>query len=442
MLLTRKQLQERRSALKAEAAALLAATKDREFTPEERSSRERIEKEMICVVADEQEAEARDKFSALAQVDPLAPPKRYNNDASKDNPMNRFAEFRMNHIIAHARKREGFDSLKGIEGEIHQEMEKEWRAAGSPDSQNPANGIWLPHELPCGRLEARSTDITGMAGSLTTQQEVTLIDVLRNTMVARQAGCRLITGLSGTYEIPKKTLANTARWVGESPSLVLTDMTSGKITFTPHTVTAATRITHRLEEQTSYDVRMEGNRDIAFAIALAGDQAVFHGSGSSSQPAGIHGHSGVRTIALGTNGAAPSWSTMVECKSRRNRANAGFGTPKWVTSSMGLGKLETTAKVSGQTEMLCEDGRMLNYPVLESNQILDNLDKGSATDTLTMLVFGDFSQVVIATWGAVKLVIDPYTVQPDTILSIYQTMDVQIINPEALSKVVDLLWTP
>ena len=189
-------------------------------------------------------------------------------------------------------------------------------------------------------------------------------------------------------------------------------------------------------------MRAEGIRDIAFAIALAGDSAVFHGSGSSNQPQGILGHSGVRTIALGTNGAAPSWSTMVECKSRRNRANAGFGKPVWVTSSMGLGKLETTPKVSGQTEMLCEDGRLLNYPVLESNQILDNLDKAAATDTLTMLVFGDFSQVVIATWGAVKMVIDPFTVQPDTIVSIYQTMDVQIINPEALSKIVDLLWTP
>lgn len=442
MLLTRKQLQERRAALKAEAATLLAATKDREFTPEERSTRERIEREMLTIVADEQEAEARDKFSAMANIDPLAPPQPYNNDASKDNPFNRFKEFRMNHIIAHARKREGFDSMTGIEGEIHKEMEKEWRAAGSPDSDNPSHGIWLPHSLPAGKLEQRSTDVTGMAGSLTTQQEVTLIDVLRNRLIAVQAGARLITGLSGTYEIPKKTLANTARWVGESPSLVLTDMTSGKITFTPKTVTAATRITHRLEEQTSYDVQTEGRRDIALAIALAGDQAVFHGSGSSNQPLGILGTSGVRTIALGTNGAAPSFSTMVECKSRRNRANAGFGTPAWVTSSMGLGKLETTPKVSGQTQMLCEDGRMLNYPVWESNQIKDDLDKGSATDTLTMLVFGDFSQVVIATWGAIKVVVDPYAAQPDTLLSIYQTMDVQIIQPEALSKIIDLLWTP
>lgn len=440
-MLTRKQLQERRAALKAEAANLIAVTKDREYTPEERSSRQRIETEMLTIVADEQEAEARDKFSASAQIDPLAPPKR-NNDASKDNPMNRFSEYRMNHLIAHARKRDGFENLPGLEGEIHKEMEAEWRKAGSPDSDNPANGVWIPHEMPAGRLEQRSTDVSGMAGSLTTTQEVTLIDVLRNSLVARQAGCRLITGLSGTYEIPKKTLANTARWHGESPSLALTDMTSGKITFTPKTVNAATRITHRLEEQSSYDVRAEGVRDIAFAIALAGDQAVFHGTGSSNQPPGIHGHSGVRTIALGTNGAAPSWSTMVECKSRRNRANAGFGKPVWVTSSMGLGKLETTPKVSGQTQMLAEDGRMLNYPILESNQILDNLDKGLATDTLTMLVFGDFSQVVIATWGAVKMVIDPFTVQPDTIVSIYQTMDVQIINPEALSKIIDLLWTP
>lgn len=448
MLLTRKQLSERREALRQEATKLLTATKDREFTPEERTQRTRIESEMTDLIGQEQEIESRDRFSQMLDQNSSDPEQLaegyrlpWRADKSRDNPFNRFKDYRMSDVFAHARKRDSYDNLPGLPGEIHKELEKEWRNLGAVDKNQPPNGLWLPHEMPVRVMsEQRSTDITNMAGSLTTVQEVTLIDVLRNSMVARQAGATVISGLSGTYEIPKKTLANTSRWVGESPSLVLTDMTSGKITFTPKTVTAASRLTHRLEEQSSYDVRSDLMNDIALAIAIQGDQAVFHGSGSSNQPLGIQGHTGVRTISIGTNGGDPTWAKIVECKSKRNKANAGLGRPVWVTSPMGLGKLETTAKVSGQTLFLSEDGKVMNYPVLESNQIKDDLDKGTETDTLTMLVFGDFSQVKIGLWGSVKVVIDPFTVQPDTIFSIYQTMDVQIVYPEALSKILDLKW--
>ena len=435
---TTKELLEKRGAIAARAKQLSDTATDRVLTTEERSTFATIEKEVSDLDAEMANLATRSRLDAIANFDPSQMPK-YNDDASRDNPFHEknLVRFQLRNIFRHGARREcNWDSLVGVEGECHKLlMEDSKRMNPSGDT----NGVMIPHCLPI-HPERRTTNTTTMAGSLQTWTDGTLLDVLRNQMVARRAGARIITGLSGLFELPKKSLANTVRWAGESPAEALTDMSSGKITFSPKSINASTRVTQRLMEQTSLDVEAESRRDIAMAIAIGADSAVFNGTGSSNQPLGLQTHPDLTTIALGTNGAAPTFAKMVSMKTTRNAANADLGDPAWITSSVGVGKLETTEKVANYPVFLVENGKMNGFPVHETNQIPSNLDKGSSTDILTALYFGDFSQIMIGLWGGARLIMDPYKYEPDIKLSLWQTMDVQLRYGQAITRCLDLLY--
>lgn len=445
MLLTAKQISERRAALKKEGTDLLNVTKERAFTPEERSSLERIQNELNDLVAQEQDAESRNRLSGLLSGGEGRSPSDspYSDDGeNRDSPFHiaNMRKWRLGAALRHAKQTQcNWDSLKGVEGEAHQELRNNAKA-----NNLPSDGFMMPHCLPIhpdGRSEQRSTDVTNMAGALTVQQSTTLLDVLRNKMVASLAGARILSGLVGSYEQAKKTLANTVRWVGESPSLVLTDMTAGKITFTPKTITAGTRVTARLIEQTSHDVEAEARRDVAMAIAIGADAAVWVGSGSSNQPQGLYGHSDVIQVAIGTNGGAPTRDILIDLESARNHVNADLGTPVFVTSSKGLAKLRKTPIVAGYPSFLADNSSVDGISAYTTNQIPSNYVKGTSGANCTAVYYGDFSQIVIGMWGGVRLIVDPFAVQPDQIVTMYQTMDIQLMYGAAIARIVDMLIT-
>lgn len=447
---TKKQLAELRGKVNARISDWLDKTKDR--APDEAEQRQLTELESESKDLDKAE-EFLERRSAMQDRISKQANEPTGEDRPKDDPRHpkRLKEFRLARGLQqiHAEKR-----LDGLEAEITQEMENEYVGAcrslgGKPESRGNGVSLWLPHELSCGhvpnvRSELRTiTDSTQMAGNVQTVTESSLMDVLRNASIAGRCGMRTTRGLVGNYKKPKKTLATSASWVGESTAPTNTYMTSGTVDFTPKIVTAGTIVSHLLTQMSNYDLEMEARRDIAIAIAVATDRAVFHGSGSSNQPEGIYANSDVRTIAIGTNGGAPTWAKVVEMMTKRAHANAALGTPVWATSSYGLGKLMTTLKDSANTVstyLVDENRRLATYPIYDSQSILTDLDKGSATDTLTMLVFGDFSQIEMAMWGGVRTLYDPYTSQPDALLTIYQTCDIEFLYPEALSKCVDMTY--
>ena len=62
--------------------------------------------------------------------------------------------------------------------------------------------------------------------------------------------------------------------------------------------------------QTSPDIENLPRRDLGHQIAVAIDTTLLNGSGSSNQTTGILKGSGIGSVALGTNGAAPTHAML------------------------------------------------------------------------------------------------------------------------------------
>jgi HK97 family phage major capsid protein len=133
---------------------------------------------------------------------------------------------------------------------------------------------------------------------------------------------------------------------------------------------------------------------------------------------------------------------MIEMETDVADANADGLSLAYVTNARGRGVLKTTLKASAAgSTMLWENDMVNGYPALMSNQMPKNLVKGSSGAVCSSMLFGDFSQAIIALWTGVDILADPYTGGNEGATSIYahQDFDFQVRYDEAFSKIVDML---
>ena len=336
---------------------------------------------------------------------------------------------------------------------LRDEAGLEFEAAEAFEKQTgrSARGIFIP---PDAMNHRRSTSVaarrdlnTGtntQGGHLvdTVLDSANFIDLLRNS-AAVMPRATLLTGLVGDLAIPRQTGSATAAWVAEGSSGTESQLALGQLSLTPNTITATTDITRRMLIQSSVDVEDLVRRDLAAIIALAIDQAAVNGSGTSNEPEGILNMSGIGSVALGTNGAAPTWDDLVDLETEVAIDNALMGSPDYLSNARVRGKLKRTLRTATYGEQMLLEGNEVNgYPFVLSNQVPSNLTKGTGTN-LSAIIFGYLRTVHIGLWSGLDLLVDPYsqgrsgTVQ----VTAFQDADVAARHEEALSAITDAITT-
>ena len=76
----------------------------------------------------------------------------------------------------------------------------------------------------------------------------------------------------------------------------------------------------------------------------------------------------------------------------------------WLTSPQVVTKLRSTLKEAGLPGYLMENGQLANIPVAVSKHLAN---KAGTPDT-GRIILGDFSQMLIGTWGGVDVLANPY----------------------------------
>jgi HK97 family phage major capsid protein len=234
------------------------------------------------------------------------------------------------------------------------------------------------------------------------------IELLRNKMVLRTLGATFLGGLVGDVAIPKQTGGATAYWVSEGTAPTESQQTIGQVGLTPKTVGAFTDFTRKLMLQSSMDVEAFVRNDLALVLAIAKDLAGIAGQGVNGQPRGIFAHPDVSTVAISTNGNSASWGNIVGLETQVATNNADIGAMAYLFNAAGRGLLKQVPKVSSYPVFLWEGNEVNGYPAYVSNQVPSNLEKGSGT-SLSGGVFGVWSQLIVADWGTVDILVDPYT---------------------------------
>jgi HK97 family phage major capsid protein len=318
-------------------------------------------------------------------------------------------------------KLEGRAIQNSIEFEISRSIAEELK-------QQP-KGIYVPLGLTSNRdaaAEARErmglsraavtgavVGTTSLGGVGVATEVSSMIELLRNSLVVKKAGIRTMDGLQGNVLFPRQTAANSWTWEGENPATAKADSaaTFDSFTLSPKTGYGATAYSKQLLIQNSFSVEQWVREDLAAIAAVGIDLAVLHGLGSSNQPTGIFVLSGTGSVLFATDGAAPTWAKIVEFETTQATNNALQGNLSYISSPGIKGYLKTNLKntVSGADYLLDKGDRLNDYPAYFTNQIRTNFTAGTSTTICHGVVFGNWSEGILASWGDVlDVTVDPY----------------------------------
>lgn len=329
-------------------------------------------------------------------------------------------------------------------------FEKECSDAVAERFGKGTRGFFVPFEVLTEKRDLTKGSFTGGGALVDTQLLVgSFIDLLRKRMMVRKMGATILGGLVGDIAIPRQSGGATAYWVGENVAPTESQQTVGQLGMTPKTVGAYTDISRKLSMQSSLDVEGFVRNDLATVIALALDLAAINGLGAAGEPLGILNTTGIGDVAGGANGLAPTWAHMVNLWKEVAIDNADFGTLGYLTNAAAVAKLATTEKASSTAQYIVSDlpnadgfTAIAGMRCGVSNQVPSNLAKGSGTD-LSAIIFGNWADLIIAEWGALDVLVDPYTggAAGTTRIRLLQDVDVAIRHAESFSAMKDAITT-
>lgn len=314
--------------------------------------------------------------------------------------------------------------VSGFEVEVHQELAKK-----QPVNYAAKGGIFMPL--------ATSLTTTGSTtgGEVVRSQYGDLIDLLRASSVVSNMGASTLNGLSGPVTFPKQTGASTLAWTGEAGSAVAeSNITLGTVTLSPKTAMAKGSLSRQLLLQSNPNAEMMIRNDLAAIAALGIDRAALHGAGSSNEPDGLYHLANVNSIAMG---GVPTFGKLVDMTTECAKDNALLGNLGFVITPGMAGKLRQTLVASANgSEMIFRGinsgGEMAGYKAMASNQVSSTLVGGSEHG----IIFGNWSDLIIGTWGGIEITVDPYTLADQGLirLILFLMADVIVRHPESFCK--------
>lgn len=314
-------------------------------------------------------------------------------------------------------------ALTGAEAEFHAEAERR--------TGRKAQGVFMPMSA----LEVRvNTTTSGNDLVPTDHRGDQFIGPLRNSLLARRLGVRVLSGLSGNVSIPKQATNTSVGWVAENSAVSDTGITTDPVTLTPKHAGGVSEMSRQLIMQSSPDIEQLLRDDLAYQLAKAIDSALIVGGGSN-EPTGVLSTSGIGTANLATL----SWANILGMVETLEEANTLSASTAWLAAPAVRTKLASTLKASGIAGYLLEGGRMAELPAYFTNQVPTNTTPNP--DTLR-LILGDWSQVLLGIWSEVDILVNPFDstayARGGVLVRAMSTVDIAVRHPTAFVHAADI----
>ncbi|MCE7071996.1 phage major capsid protein [Dyadobacter sp. CY327] len=397
---TLKELLDERSVKYYEAEALALEADKRSLNAEERTSFTTLTSEVAELDSQIATARALEAFAA-GRAASVGSGAEGNRDTSKGDQRD-LAGFNLNRaLLARIEQR----SLDGVEAEMQVEAEKRALADGIELS---GNGIVVLENVPQkrGQTVTLQTNNPGDQGGVLVEKKVQgVLEVLQANTFLDKVGARFMTGLTGNLSFPVQETMPVIQELTE-----IEQMTDSEILFSAFDMIPARRgttipVSKQLLKQTSFDMQ----NFVITAIAEALAQKMNAEAISNLLTIITSGNGNL--LALGTNGAVPTYNDIVALEGLVDQYNHNRGEAKYLTNSKVRAKLKTTQKFTGTNgEAVYSDADVLNgYKAIISNVVPSNLTKGTATGIASAIIFGNFSDFFVGTWGGTEYIVDPYS---------------------------------
>lgn len=314
-------------------------------------------------------------------------------------------------------------SLSGAALESHQESERR--------TGRKAQGVFVPLAALEQRVQTAASDTAGGYLVATDNRADQYIEPLRNNLLARRLGVRVLSGLTGNISVPKYSTGTTAGWVAENSALTASDMAFGSVTLSPKHAGGITEMSRQLIQQSSPSIEQLVRDDLSAMLAQAIDAALILGGGTA-EPTGVLATAGVQTANLATL----SWANVLAMLQKLDISNAPAA--NIVASTKVKAKLMGTLKSSGVAGYLMEGGRMADLPVYFSNQVPEK----SGSPNTGRLIAGDWGQVMLGIWSEVDILVNPFSevayTKGNVLVRAMSTCDIAVRHPEAFVFAEDI----
>ena len=323
------------------------------------------------------------------------------------------------------------ETMDGIEAEMAAEGKREFQES----IKGAAEGVFLPSALLRDYYYTNGQEAS-YGQAFIEQTSLTYMGKLRNTTIGRRLGVRYLDGLQG--QIAFVTGGADAAWVAEEAAASKQKPAYAKKVMAPKRLQVLQGVTYDLMHQSSKALDDLILEDMVKAHAVALDAAIFAGSGSSGQPIGVLAASGVNNIDIGTDGGPLTYALLVQMETEVGIDNGLLdSTLAYVSNAKVQGKLKTIPQIAGYPYYLMNDGKVNGYPFFMSNAIPSNLTKGDSSGVCSAIVFGNWSEVLVGSWGGLQIIVDPYSAKDKGVLEISAAAyhDVLVRTPEAFCKI-------
>ena len=245
--------------------------------------------------------------------------------------------------------------------------------------------IQLPVEE---RGDAVAATVATDGKEIVATDKLNILSPLMGKSILAEAGATFLTGLVGNISIPNYT-GSTCGWKGELEAADNGKGAFGSVELSPKRLTAYIDISKQFLTQDSVGAEEMLRADIVNSLVAKLEQTIFgDAAGDNTKPAGIFNSAEV---------VAPSYQGVCEAEAAVTDYS---GEKRFVMSPTAKSafKQATISGTKSDLRLLLEDGEVDGYPVSDSSNVVSG---GYA--------FGDFSELVVAQWGGIDIVVDPYT---------------------------------
>ena len=245
--------------------------------------------------------------------------------------------------------------------------------------------IQLPVEE---RGDAVAATVATDGKEIVATDKLNILSPLMGKSILAEAGATFLTGLVGNISIPNYT-GSTCGWKGELEAADNGKGAFGSVELSPKRLTAYIDISKQFLTQDSVGAEEMLRADIVNSLVAKLEQTIFgDAAGDTTKPAGIFNSAEV---------VAPSYQGVCAAEAAVTDYS---GEKRFVMSPTAKSafKQATISGTKSDLRLLLEDGEVDGYPVSDSSNVVAG---GYA--------FGDFSELVVAQWGGIDIVVDPYT---------------------------------
>jgi len=398
------ELRQLQSLKRAEGVELVdkAETDKRELSADETTILRNIQTEVEAFENQIKDAELREKFAKKSVEG-----KKSNDGMNAEE--REMSNFSMTKFFNSINRNE---PITGLEREILDEGVIEARSLGAS-----SNGHYINLKaLNAIQKRAMSAGSSSAGGNFVQTDKMGFFDVLRANRVLDKVGAEWEMGMVPNVDYTGFSTGWTFADAAENATAADADAVTVNRAVSPKRIAGKILLSNQLMIQ---DPTMDAKllQSLQNALYPYVEGKVLTGSGSSNAMTGITANSTAATLALGTNGGAPSLTYIQNMRKTLLNGNVDASKIFWLINPNTEALLMATPVDSGSGAMLIPYGSYFNgatgfinnIPYLVTSNLPNNLTKGTSSTNCSAVIAGDFSNLKVCQWGGLDIVIDPYT---------------------------------